>query len=143
MKNIKIFASRLAIVFLLTVSLASCKKEEPVSAAEQKFQINTEFGLYQNGDKTFVYDKYVHQIARNSTSTLFRLQKDDLSQYVSCTLTAAPTSKDQKIDVTMKTKGLGLSSEETTTFKVSKMEGDKVWLWNGKTGFIMSIESVQ
>ena len=131
-----------SVVMALAVLSSGCKKSETMPMEQQNFMMNSNYGLYMEGMQSMAYDKYAHQLVRNEDGTSFRIQSDDLKQYVSCSFSSRPSAEGEEITVGYSTGGLGLLSSYSGTFKVVKISDTMVWLWDkqNKNGIIAYVK---
>lgn len=93
------------------------------------------------GYTTFLYDPLRCQVGFNREKCEFRVHTDNMSDFFIVRLDEMPAGENQLLNGTVQwTTGDDLHSKKTS-FTVSKMDGDKIWLWSsqGRIAVVLQI----
>lgn len=113
-------------------------KMDPQIKAERTALTGTSaYGVYQNGQSRYVFDKNQHQLYVNPSKHTYRIQNDLGTKYAELTLKAAP-SRNESVSGTL-SQNVGLTSVAPTDIILLKSDKDHLWLWSDDThtGFIV------
>lgn len=113
---------------LALMLLAACSASDTLSPEAAEFAGRDGYGLYGNGVSYMEYQKYNHQIARNSSGTMFRMQNGNMSEWFVCKFGAKPT-EGKNINVKIESHGIGSVESVEADFKAIKASDGKMWLW--------------
>lgn len=137
--------NQLKYLFLSAIALgcSACSnddtdKTDPQIQAERKaLTAATQYGIYQNGQASFVFDKNLHQLYVNPSKYIYRIQNDLGTKYAEVALQAAP-SKKQGTTGTL-TQNVGITSVAPNDLILLKSDREHLWLWSDDThtGFIV------
>ena len=134
--------------FLLSMSLGlilfSACKDDKVDEVGQKYQKNfllqTEYGIYLQGNAVFVYQKGTNQFVFAADGLRCRVQADNLDKYVAVELAEKPVVG-QMVKTRIKTKAIQGTSPGEQLCRVLRNEGGKCWLWDpdSAVGYLIRI----
>ena len=126
MKNYGIFTSLALSIFFLSGCF-------PQGMTPEEF-INSSDGvsLTINGKQVMTYKEGTHQIGYNDEEVQFRVSDDNFSNFFVVKCTAVPKEQGQTIESLLTYTTDSDILEKSCNFTVSKIEGDMVWLWDGK-----------
>ena len=114
--------------FLLALLASSCRQKDNVDPA---FLSSQDLGFTINGTPNFTYDPLTCQTGFNSSQRCVLMHSDTMSDYVRADLSAIPESKGQRLTADLKwTTARSVKTKKATSFKVAKIDGETVWLWN-------------
>lgn len=129
----------------LAVSLLFCgcgsddsDKLDPTIRAERNALLaSTQYGIYQEGRDSFVFNKTLHQLYVNPSKRIYRIQTDNAARYAELTLAETPTAK--KGAAGTLTQNVGLTTVTLDEIILLKADDERLWLWcdNAHTGFIV------
>ncbi len=136
MKNIARFTLVALAVSLLLASCVQNDTEEKALKAMQSFEVETDYGIYANGQYTFRFTEADYQLAFNDGNNSVRLQKDDMSTYAIFSLDSTPSNG---ATVTVSLQGKGVTTAKDVQMQVIKTTSNCAWLWDKKslTGYII------
>lgn len=138
MKRLKYLLTICTVLVLSACGNDDTDKLDPKIRAERNaLTANTQYGIYQNGRPSFIFDKNLQQLYINPVKGVYRIQNDLGTLYAELTLEGEPT---QKNSVTGSLNhNVGLSSVTLDQIILLKSDNDRLWLWcdNAHTGFIL------
>lgn len=107
---------------------------------DEAFTASDDIVLEMGGTRVFVYDEGLCQLAWDSAANEFRAHTDNMSDYFILTLSELPGSEGQRVSgrlfwATALTGG----HKNDITFKVVRLEGDVIWLWDARDRIGVSI----
>lgn len=132
-----------ALMFLtacLSAVLCSCRRDVEVDSPEKgAFLMEDAMGLYQDGEPEFVYAEMMHQMSRNDSRGMFRIQTDvqDTCLAVVCRIGTRKIGSSVTVWIDYENPRERISSEYE--FECSRITGSGIWLWNSeyKLGIIV------
>ncbi len=125
MKKFALLTSILAAILLSS----ACKPATPYEA----FSLSDDMMLQVNGSVCFNYSPAACQLFCSRDTRTFRAGTDTMSEYYETTLSAIPTEVGQSVTGNISwTTGSRISSKNSITLETVRLEGDKIWLWNGQ-----------
>lgn len=125
-------------IILAVLLLASCSGED----MERDFVSDSEVKLCCQGKEILRYNPEEFQLMFNSAHSEFSLISDNASRYYRLTLTTLPEREGQAIVGNIEwASETSYESKKNITFKVTKIEGYKIWLWNSesRTGVVVEM----
>ncbi len=138
MKRLKYLLALCTVLVLGACSSDDTDKLDPKIKAERTaLTANTQYGIYQNGQPSYIFDKNQQQLYVNPSKRTYRIQNDLGTKYAEVTLDDEPT---QKKGVTGSLNhNVGLSTVTLDEIILLKSDKDHLWLWcdNAHTGFIL------
>lgn len=126
MKNYGIFTSLALSIFFLSGCF-------PQGMTPEEF-INSSDGvsLTINGQQVMTYKEGTHQIGYNDEEVQFRVSDDRFSNFFAVKCVDVPKEQGQTIEALLTYTTDNDILEKLCNFTVSKIDGDMVWLWDGK-----------
>lgn len=125
MKKLALLTSILAAMLLSS----ACRPAAPY----ESFSLSDGLLLQVNGSECFNYSPAACQIFCSRDTRTFRAGTDTMSEYFEVTLSAIPTEVGQSVSGNISwTSGSKILSRNSITLEAVRLEGDKIWLWNGQ-----------
>lgn len=126
MKKLALLISVLAGLMLST----GCNTTAPY----ENFSLVDNLHMQIYGSVCFNYNPDACQLSCSRDTRTFRAGTDTMSEYYEVVLSAIPSSEGQKVsgNVTW-TSGSRLNSKNSITLEAVRLEGDRIWLWNGQS----------
>lgn len=117
--------------------LVACDQSNLINAFTESAEIRLQIG----SDIVFRYDPLTCQISFNSGTLEFMAFNDNMSDYYSLTLDEIPTSVGQPVraDVTWTT-STDVYTRNNIAFEVTRLEGDRIWLWSSSARIGASLQ---
>lgn len=114
------------LVILSAILLASCS-----GRLDHSFLEDPAIRLTVNGDICLSYEETDCQLGFNAQNCSFCVMTDNASDYYILTMDRIPHSEGERInaDITWTTVS-SIENRKGIAFKVMKLEGDTIWLWN-------------
>lgn len=138
MKRLKYLFALCTALALYACSSDDTDKLDPTIKAERNALVaNTQYGVYQNGQAGYIFDKSQQQLYVNPDKQIYRIQNDLGTRYAELTLKGEPTNK-TSVSGTL-VQNVGLKSVTLDEVVLLKSDNDRLWLWcdNAHTGFIL------
>ena len=126
MKNYGIFTSLALSIFFLS----GCFPQgmTPVEFIDS----SNEVALTINGMQVMTYKEGTHQIGYNDEEVQFRVSDDRFSNFFVVKCVDVPKEQGQTIEALLTYTTDNDILEKLCNFTVSKIDGDMIWLWDGK-----------
>jgi hypothetical protein len=116
------------LLLLLPLLIQSCRDKDNVDPA---FIASQDLGFSIGGVANFTFNPLTCQTGFNSQHKKVWMHSDTMSDYVTAELSDIPVSKGQRLTADLKwTTARNVKTKKATSFKVAKIEGETVWLWN-------------
>lgn len=120
---------RLLIILSVSVLLSSCDKNAELREVMEDSTIR----LSIQGVTQFAYNPTCCQIGFCREKKEFRVHTDNMSDYFVVTLDRIPAVLNSTVTGNIIWTGSSsLERRENIALEVVKLEGDKIWLWNGQ-----------
>lgn len=98
----------------------------------EKFLGSTdEISLTINGKTVMTYEEGTHQLGYNDADVIFRVSDDNFSNFFIVNCADFPQEEGQRTEALLTYTTDNDIIEKLCNFTVSKIEGDKIWLWDG------------
>jgi len=114
------------LALLLPFLFCSCHEEEISSS----FLLNNQVRLEIKGYTLFSYNPVSCQLGFNREKAEFRVHSDNMSDFYILDLDTMPATVGEDISGTIIWTTKNSLNNKKTTFEVSRIEGDLVWLWS-------------
>lgn len=138
MKRLKYLIALCSVLALSACGSDDTDKLDPTIKAERNaLAANTQYGVYQNGQAGYIFNKNQHQLYVDPGKQIYRIQNDLGTRYAELTLKGEPTTK-SGVSGTL-VQNVGLTSVTLDEIILLKSDNDRLWLWcdNAHTGFIL------
>lgn len=114
---------------LVAAAMSGCRNNDPSNAVD--ITQRTEMGVYNATAELMVYNDADYQYSITSNRRRCRIQKDDLSCYVSVEFASAP--KVGNVSATISWGGLELPpAMKNCQLEIRKVGNEKLWAWNAE-----------
>lgn len=122
-----------AVLFTLILAGISLFTACNVEAPYEDFSLVDNLHMQINGSNCFSYSQAACQLFCSRDTRTFRAGTDTMSEYYEVVLSAIPSEARQKVNGSVSwTSGSRVSSKNNITLEAVRLEGDKIWLWNGQ-----------
>lgn len=138
MKQMKYLLALAAAILLCACGGDDTDKLDPTIRAERNALLaSTQYGIYQGGRDSFVFNKTLHQLYVNPSKNIYRIQTDAGTRYAELALTGTPTAK-KGVPATL-TQNVGLTAVTLDEVILLHTDEERLWLWcdEAHTGFIV------
>lgn len=138
MKQLKYLIALAAALILSACGSDDADKLDPTIRAERNALLaSTQYGVYQEGRDSFVFNKTLHQLYVNPSKHIYRIQTDAGTRFAELTLEEIPTAK-KGVSATL-TQNVGLTSVTLDKVILLHTDEERIWLWcdEAHTGFIV------
>ncbi|HIZ87153.1 MAG TPA: hypothetical protein IAC03_03210 [Candidatus Coprenecus pullistercoris] len=138
-------------ILLLTIAAALCtascreKVIEIDSLEKEIFLMESDEGIYRNGEPLFLFRDDRHQKALNPDRIQYRIQTDEQDTCLNVTMEALPGSAGVHITTSIDYRSPGDPISSMSHLECSRMADGRIWLWSPEslTGIIMDISGLQ
>lgn len=118
---------RLIVLILSTLLLCSCNERRLLNA----FSNNDIARLQVGSIEQMHYDPLLCQMSFSADRKEFRIQTDNTSDFFVARFSEVPTTLSQKVNADLSwTTSTDVVSRNKLALEVTKIEGNKVWLWS-------------
>lgn len=118
---------RLILISAVILLTCSCHDERLSSAFSARDDVRLQIG----GVEQLCYDPLTWQMGFNQEKRQFRVHTDNMSDYFTLTLSSIPEKDGETVNGNLVyTTRSNVVTKNNVTFKVLRLEGDKIWLWN-------------
>lgn len=138
MKRLKYLLALSALLVLSACSSDETSKLDPKIQAERNaLTANSQYGIYQNGQPGYIFDKNQQQLYVNPGKHIYRIHNDLGTKYAELTLDGQPGTKNGVSGTLVH--NVGLASVTLDDVILLKSDNEHLWLWcdNAHTGFIL------
>ena len=138
MKQMKYLLALAAAILLSACGGDDADKLDPTISAERNALLaSTQYGIYQEGRDSFVFNKTLHQLYVNPSKNIYRIQTDAGTRFAELTLAGTPTAK-KGVSATL-TQNVGLIAVTLDNVILLQTDEEHLWLWcdDAHTGFIV------
>lgn len=125
----------------LALCLTACSEE----VLDPAFIANPDIRMEIEGRTVFKYDPITCQQSFNADKRRFIVHTDSMTDYYIVTLSDLPSEEGRTIngDVSWTTLSSGTQTKKNIAFKVAKLEGNKVWLWNARNRIQLTVSILE
>lgn len=124
MKNKHIFTLAITVLVAAGCIQEGMTSEEFISSAE-------DISLTINGKRVMTYKEGTHQLGYNDEDVIFRVSDDRFSNFFIVNCLEVPQEEGQKTEAVLTYTTADDTIEKYCNFTVSKIDGDRIWLWDG------------
>ena len=111
--------------------LSGCRGQE----ADENFTLDEDIRLEIAGSDKYRFNSYTDQLYFNRGEREFRVGTDTMSDYFTLRVNQIPAEEGQSVTATVTwTTSTSIESRKNVALRAVKLEGDKIWLWDSRSG---------